>query len=229
VPVHEYHGLSYREIARLVPLRSVLDRYGVELKGRGNRRRGKCPIHKGDNPDAFVIDLVKDEWFCFSPKCNRGGGVVALVAALEGVPGREAAKRLTDWYSLSSPPKPAAVPAQSSDDAVPTPKPKTARSVKMSESNAPDYEVYTVNDRHYEYTDKQTGEVKRGRGFWTRIGSAWVSDKGYLSVTLDALPTPVIYKGDVQTKLVLRPKTETGAMPDEMPEPKAKARVKQPA
>ena len=84
----------------------------------------------------------------------------------------------------------------------------------MANSKQPAFRVFAVNDR--EYTDKD-GEVKKG--WWTRIGSAFESSDGGLSVVLDALPVPTIYDGKVQTRIVLRPFAEE----EEPPQPAKKA------
>ena len=55
----------------------VLDRF----RQVGGRMFGPCPVHGGDNPRAFVVDLVGDRWYCFT-RCRRGGGAATLAAAL---------------------------------------------------------------------------------------------------------------------------------------------------
>jgi DNA primase len=63
------------------------------LRRQGGRLVGCCPIHKGDNPNAFVVDLDKNLWHCFT-QCAAGGDVVELVRRLDGVEYREAAEIL---------------------------------------------------------------------------------------------------------------------------------------
>jgi DNA primase len=63
------------------------------LRRQGGRLVGCCPIHKGDNPNAFVVDLEKNLWHCFT-QCAAGGDVVELVRRLDGVGYREAAEIL---------------------------------------------------------------------------------------------------------------------------------------
>lgn len=55
----------------------VLDRF----RQVGGRMFGPCPVHGGDNPRAFVVDLVGDRWYCFT-RCRRGGGAATLAVAL---------------------------------------------------------------------------------------------------------------------------------------------------
>jgi DNA primase len=47
----------------------------------GGRMFGPCPVHGGDNPRAFVVDLVGERWYCFT-RCRRGGGAATLAGAL---------------------------------------------------------------------------------------------------------------------------------------------------
>lgn len=52
------------------------------FRREGRRLFGRCPVHGGDNPRAFVVDLQGDRWYCFTG-CRRGGGPVALARALD--------------------------------------------------------------------------------------------------------------------------------------------------
>lgn len=52
------------------------------FRREGGRLFGRCPVHGGDNPRAFVVDLRGDRWYCFTG-CRRGGGPVALARALD--------------------------------------------------------------------------------------------------------------------------------------------------
>jgi hypothetical protein len=65
---------------------ALLSAYGVltTMRREGHRLFGRCPVHGGDNPRAFVVDLDRDCWYYFS-RCGRGGGPVALARGL-GLP-----------------------------------------------------------------------------------------------------------------------------------------------
>lgn len=65
------------EIERLLGQAGWLGRGRKE----GSRWFGPCPIHQGDNPRAFVVDLPGERWYCFT-RCRRGGGPGGLAAAL---------------------------------------------------------------------------------------------------------------------------------------------------
>jgi DNA primase len=43
----------------------------------GRRGRTRCPIHQGDNTQAFSYDDDKGQWFCF--RCGIGGDAIALI------------------------------------------------------------------------------------------------------------------------------------------------------
>lgn len=48
-----------------------------KLRQSGGRLVGPCPIHRGDNPRAFVVNLERGLWYCFTG-CQRGGDSIAL-------------------------------------------------------------------------------------------------------------------------------------------------------
>ncbi len=72
-------------IAQLLVRRGLRDGF----RRHGHRLFGPCPVHGGDNPRAFVVDLRGDRWYCFT-RCRRGGGPATLARALglptEGLP-----------------------------------------------------------------------------------------------------------------------------------------------
>ena len=84
--------IDYEKIKRELPIKVVLTKYGLlrDLKQRGSQLYGACPLHGGDNPQAFSVSLDKNLWNCFT-HC-RGGSVVDLLMALEKVDVREAGK-----------------------------------------------------------------------------------------------------------------------------------------
>src|SRR6266702_2104366 len=70
--------IYFEQIKRSVSITDVLERYGIlsELKRVGSQLKGCCPIHHGSNSRQFVVDLNKNLFHCFSPKCGRGGDVI---------------------------------------------------------------------------------------------------------------------------------------------------------
>lgn len=43
--------------------------------------RGRCPIHGGDNDQAFAVYPDEGRWWCY--RCDEGGDVIDLCAAVE--------------------------------------------------------------------------------------------------------------------------------------------------
>jgi DNA primase len=89
------------------------------MRGRGHRLVGPCPVHRGDNPTAFVVDLRRQLWFCFS-RCHAGGDVVDLVRRMDHLGYRQTAVELArlaaidpvspdpTWAGVRAPPTPSA-------------------------------------------------------------------------------------------------------------------------
>jgi len=86
---------DFRRLKRVVSIERVLAAYGAlpQMRRQGNRLIGACPIHNGDNLQAFVADLERNLWYCFT-QCATGGDVVDLVRGVERVDFRGAAERL---------------------------------------------------------------------------------------------------------------------------------------
>lgn len=89
--------VNFAAIKQGVRMEAVLRHYQVNhLKGRGDRYRGRCPIHQGDGREAFHVDVKRKIFHCFS--CGAGGDVLDLVALLDKCTLREAAGHLKDWF-----------------------------------------------------------------------------------------------------------------------------------
>ena len=59
-----------------------------DLRQRGKRWRGRCPIHRGKH-DSFSADPETGLWRCWSD-CGRGGDIIAFEIALTGAAWRDA-------------------------------------------------------------------------------------------------------------------------------------------
>ncbi len=103
--------LDFRRLRRLVSIETVLARRGLlsNLRTRGGRLVGPCPIHGGDNPTAFVVDRQRNLWRCFTG-CASGGDVVELIRRLDHVGYAAAAVVLASHVGEPPPSLPAAVP-----------------------------------------------------------------------------------------------------------------------
>lgn len=77
-------NLDFQWLKRRVSIEQVLaDKALLSQLRRGNGRLvGPCPLHRGDNPNAFVVSLRKNLWRCFTG-CDAGGDVVELVRRLD--------------------------------------------------------------------------------------------------------------------------------------------------
>lgn len=76
--------IDFNYLKQTVSIISVLSDKGLLplLKRRGNDLVGSCPVHGGDNPRAFVVNLEKNVWYCFT-RCQGGGDVIELVRKLD--------------------------------------------------------------------------------------------------------------------------------------------------
>jgi DNA primase len=102
--------LSFSHLKGTVSIETVLNAEGLStaLKRHGQRLVGPCPVHGGDNPHAFVVDLTKDLWYCFT-RCQGGGDVVELVRRVHHVGYRQCAHYLASLARApTSPPSPVA-------------------------------------------------------------------------------------------------------------------------
>ena len=122
--------VNFRELKAAVPIRSVLERYGLleTLTERGESLSGPCPFCEGGT--SFRANTDKDCFHCFS--CRAGGNMLDLVALKEECSVRDAAVRVAEWFGIatSGPSKPK--PASAGRRKVQSAKPPGA-----SESEAP--------------------------------------------------------------------------------------------
>lgn len=106
IPPH----LDFKILKRRVSFEQVLTDKALlgQLRRRTGRLVGPCPLHRGDNPNAFVIDLQKNLWRCFTG-CDAGGDVVEFLRRLDGKTYRQTAEylaRLARVLPPSVPPEP---------------------------------------------------------------------------------------------------------------------------
>ena len=87
--------LDFQYLKHAVSIEAVLHDKGLStiIKKQGDQLFGPCPVHGGDNPRAFVVNLKKNLWHCFT-KCDAGGDIVELVRRLDGKTYRQTAQYL---------------------------------------------------------------------------------------------------------------------------------------
>jgi CHC2 zinc finger len=169
--------VDFAEFRRIAPLSLILSHYGLdaELKRVGSSLRGCCPIHKGSNPQQFVVDLRRNVWRCFGD-CKRGGGSLELVAEIEHLALRDAAALVAQWFAIAPQGRARGHSHQQKGH--------------QAMSGKPSHKVFVVED-------KEVAEGEDNDAFWTRIGSAWPHKDGKgLNLVLSALP--------INGRLVLR-------------------------
>ncbi len=90
------HHLDFKHIKRTVSIADVLAYKGLmgQFRVRGDKLTGPCPVHGGDNPQAFVVDLSKNIWHCFTG-CSSGGDVIEFVRKMDGKSYRQVAEYLS--------------------------------------------------------------------------------------------------------------------------------------
>ena len=94
---HSTMYLDIEKIKREVGMAQILDYYGIELKKKGKQGLyGSCPIHYGDNQNAFHVDLRKNLFHCFS-HCG-GGSVIDFVMKKEQLSFYKAALKI--WQTF---------------------------------------------------------------------------------------------------------------------------------
>jgi transposase len=73
-----------------------------QLRGRGQQRRGPCPVHgqATDRPGTFSVHLGKNICQCFQADCAVHGNILDLWAAVRGLPLYEAALDLAATFQL---------------------------------------------------------------------------------------------------------------------------------
>lgn len=77
--------LDFRYLKRTLTIAQVLADQGwiSRFRTRGSYLIGPCPIHQGDNPNAFRVHQERNIWRCFTG-CDDGGDLVKLACRICG-------------------------------------------------------------------------------------------------------------------------------------------------
>ena len=96
------HTYSFKYLKSVVPIDRVLCAYGLmgKLSRRNHQLSGPCPLHGGDNPSAFRVNLNRGVFNCFTA-CG-GGDTVELVRKIENCSYARAA-RILQYLSNAKP------------------------------------------------------------------------------------------------------------------------------
>jgi DNA primase len=91
--------VDFKQVKSRVTLLQVLERYDLlrTLKRAADRLSGPCPLHRGSNPTQFRVSVSRNCFNCFGT-CGRGGNVIDFVSLREGIPFRDAALLLQEWF-----------------------------------------------------------------------------------------------------------------------------------
>jgi DNA primase len=77
--------LDIKKIKQQVSMMQLIRYYKIDIRQRKkNAWTGACPIHKGDNKNAFHVNTDKNVFYCFTV-CASGGNVIDFVMRMENL------------------------------------------------------------------------------------------------------------------------------------------------
>jgi DNA primase len=100
--------LDIQRIKAEITMEHILRHYDIRIQLRDvgtNRLSGCCPIHHGDNPNAFHVDLKRNLFHCFT-HCG-GGSIFDFVMKIEQMDFYSAARKIWETFYPSSSSAPA--------------------------------------------------------------------------------------------------------------------------
>lgn len=117
-------------------IEDVLKHFDVPLAGTGRQRRGRCPIHSGDNETSFSVNVEANSFHCFS--CGASGNHLDLIAQMEECSIKDAARKAVAWFGLDAGDEPSErTPNRVRKEKTPTPKADESDQAEASASNEP--------------------------------------------------------------------------------------------
>ena len=95
--------LDIEKIKKEITMTMILEYYGIVLKkSADNRLSGTCPLHSGDNPNAFHVDTQKNIYNCFT-RCAGGGSIFDFVMKKENLSFYQAALKIYNIFYSRKP------------------------------------------------------------------------------------------------------------------------------
>jgi transposase len=98
-------NVDFAYLRQQMTVQRVVEHLGVftALRGRGQQRRGPCPVHSqpGSVERTFSVHLGKNLFQCFHADCALKGNVLDLWAAIHRLPLYEAALSLAETFQLT--------------------------------------------------------------------------------------------------------------------------------
>jgi DNA primase len=83
-------SVDFAAIKRQFNIEEIAAWLGLETAKANDQLRYPCPVHDGGKR-ALVITPAKQLWYCFAPKCQKGGDLIELAAHCLKLETREAA------------------------------------------------------------------------------------------------------------------------------------------
>ncbi len=221
--------VDYKAVKAAVSIEMVLERYGIsdKLTRKGDRLTGPCPVHKGSNSRQFSADVKKGAWKCFSGNCTdagkKGGNVIDLVAAIEGVEFREAARKLQEWFSVTPSVQPASKLQASRKAAAckDTTTPPPAASAPVAKARPPADKPAAAVDLPADLSAVALAEVKaqakaenKPLTFQLKLDPAhpYLAERGLTPATVEYFGLGVAGKGSMAGRLAIPIHNEVGEL-----------------
>jgi len=85
--------VDFAAVKRATSIERVADWLGLKTTRHGAQLRCACPV-SGGGERALIITPAEDVFYCFAPKCQKGGDLIELVAHVQQISTREAALAL---------------------------------------------------------------------------------------------------------------------------------------
>jgi len=98
----ESTSVDPQSVMAAITMEQVLEHYGIlgRFKWSDVRLIGPCPIHKGNDPMEFRVNITKNTWNCLGD-CKHGGNVLDFIAILENVTYQAAGMKAAEWFKLN--------------------------------------------------------------------------------------------------------------------------------